>query len=340
MKNIHQYFHGIIDSTLREGLQFHSANYTLEDQITIITLLNNLNVEYIELPNPSCHRLNDDLQKIISLFPNTKFLAHIRNHPSDFHVASQLHLAGINILCTADLDRLASMKKTLQMYLQTLAQNIKQAQSKSLQVRVSVEDYFNQPTQISQHIIEFADSLGVDRIGIADTLGGAMPWNIQQKVTELRKAISADIEVHVHNDLSQATSNALLALQSGANWINTTLLGVGERTGITSLSSLLCSLHVIDPSLTSKYRLTNLTYAEQTMADILGISIPFNMISNPQTGFTHKAGIHLDAIKKHGTQKYELFSPHLIGHQGRRFIVGSPISGKTQLNQLPLTTTS
>jgi isopropylmalate/homocitrate/citramalate synthase len=43
-------------------------------------------------------------------------------------------------------------------------------------------------------------------------------------------------------------SNAIVALQAGANWISTSLLGIGERTGITPLSSLLANILILDPA--------------------------------------------------------------------------------------------
>ena len=95
-----------------------------------------------------------------------------------------------------------------------------------------------------------AESLGVDRIAVADTLGkthGA--GRSSGRIRALRTADRTDIEVHFHNDLGHAVSNALAALQAGANWVSTSLLGIGERTGITPLSSLLVNLYVLDPEI-------------------------------------------------------------------------------------------
>jgi homocitrate synthase len=153
-----------------------------------------------------------------------------------------------------------------------------------------------------------------------------LPWDVFDIVTTLRKEIKTNIGVHLHNDLGHATTNALFALQAGANWIDTTLLGIGERTGITPLSALLTNLYNLTPDLVEKYSLALLTQIEQSMAEILDTTTPFNLITS-KTAFSHKAGIHINGIKKQGAGTYEAIDPEVIGNK-RIVVTGSRISGK------------
>jgi len=235
---------------------------------------------------------------------------------------------GVNILCLADPDRLAGIHVTREEYLSELERNIGTARANGLEVRVGVEDFFGQPVELSREIHERADSLGVRRIAVADTLGKTMSWEVSQRIEDLRGRISADIEVHFHNDLGHSVGNALAALQAGANWVSTTLLGIGERTGITPLSSLLINLHLLDPRATARYGLSLLTEAETFISRTCGIDMPPHLMTNPVNGFAHKAGIHLNAMMKFGPQKYEPVSPGVVGNR-RMLVINTLLSGRT-----------
>lgn len=329
-ERIRQNFRGIIDTTLREGFQFSKANFSLEEQKKIFSYLSEIGVDYIELGNP----VKKEIQAMVLELAkeknkgSSKILFHIRNHECDVKKALESNIDGVNIICTTDPERLALMNTTLQEYISRLEKNIFLAQENNLEVRVSVEDLFNQPFNMALEIYNVAEQLQVERIGASDTLGKAMSWKVYKRIKEMRNLFSMDIEVHFHNDLGHAVSNSLIALQAGANWINTSLLGIGERTGITPLSLLLVNLYMLNPEMTSKYNLKLLTKAENYVSQICNIETPINLITNQTNAFFHKAGIHLNALIKFGPHKYELFPPQLIGNK-RNLIIKSLISGKT-----------
>ena len=59
----------------------------------------------------------------------------------------------------------------------------------------------------------------------------------------MRAAVGCDIEFHVHDDTGCAIANAYIALVSGATHIDTCVLGIGERNGITPLGGFLGRLY-------------------------------------------------------------------------------------------------
>ena len=323
-------FKGIIDSTLREGLQFRKANFTLQEKIQIFEYLVAIGVDYVEVSNPA----NREIQKKIKALVRNrktatpKILSHIRNHAKDLNMAEECGVDGVNILCTADSERISSMGMEKSEYLERLEENILHAKESGLEVRVGVEDFFSQPFSRILEIYNLVERLDVDRIGLADTLGRAMNWEVFRLVRALRGRYSLDLEIHLHNDLGHAVSNAITAVQAGANLVDTSLLGIGERTGITPLSSLLVNLYMLNPELVRRYNFKYLTEAETYVSKICNVEMPLNLVTNPVNGFAHKAGIHLDALMKFGPQKYESFSPALIGNK-RHLIVRSLVSGKT-----------
>ncbi len=328
-------FKGVVDSTLREGLQFSRASFSLDQQKKIFRYLARINVDYVEVGNPIKSEVREMIVEIVRCKKagSPKILAHVRNHKNDLQQAMDCGVDGVNILCTADPERLEAMRRTPSEYLKSLEQNILSSKSLRQEVRVSVEDSFHQPRRLSGMIYDLADALQVERIGLADTLGKSLSWDVYRRVRSLRHRVRADIEGHFHNDLGHSVSNAVSALMAGANWIDTSLLGIGERTGITPLSSLLINLYILDPEIGDRYNLGLLTAAENYISKICHIEMPLNLATNRRNGFAHKAGIHLDALIRFGPHKYEPLEPQVIGN-GRRLLTGSLVSGKTSLAEV------
>lgn len=146
-----------------------------------------------------------------------------------------------------------------------------------IEVRFSGEDSFRSNFDDILALYSTVDSLGAHRVGIADTVGGATWREVDDKLSRLRKAVGCDIETHFHNDTGCAVSNAVTALEAGATHIDTTVLGIGERNGITSLGGLMASLMPTQREyLLGKYNIEKLGSLESMIAEIVGVEIPFN----------------------------------------------------------------
>ncbi|MEI6309735.1 MAG: hypothetical protein WCP58_08855 [bacterium] len=328
-----QHYKGIIDSTLREGRQYRFADFDLAKQIRILAHLAQIGVDRVELGNPVSPQTEAEVRALVEIPDRPPLLCHVRNRQCDLQAAAGCGIDGVNILCTIQPERMRLMNISLEEYLEQLRVNVVFAREHHLEVRVSVEDFFHSDRSQAMHVLQFADQLGVDRVGVADTLGVAMPWDVDLTVRELRRSVQCDIEVHFHNDLGQANSNALSAVRSGANWVDTTLLGIGERIGITALSVFLVSLYQIDPWVCSRYHLQHLTEAENRVATMIQHDVPLNLPTNRDNGFSHKAGIHLHGLIHLGPSLYEPYSPEMIGNT-RHLVVGSAVSGKTTLSDV------
>jgi len=105
----------------------------------------------------------------------------------------------------------------------------------------------------------------------------------------LRGVVSCDIECHFHNDTGCATANAYVALEAGATHIDTSILGIGERNGITPLGGLLARMYAADKEyIKGKYNLEKLRDLENIVAEAVTVSIPFNNYITGYCAFTHK----------------------------------------------------
>ena len=331
-------FSGAIDSTLREGEQFAGAyqnevlvphEFSFEESKNILGLLHTIGIEYAEVCNPLAREMDSHICQLTKLQNRPKLLAHIRNNTRDLQAAVACGVEGVNILTTIDSDRLVSMNHTIDSYLSVLNQVIGQAKEANLEVRVGVEHGFERDPEQTLAIYRQAQLQGVDRISIADTRGQLSHWEVADMVIAIRKEISTPIQVHFHNDFQSAVPNSIQALQSGANFVDTTILGIGERTGITPMSSLLSRLHSM--GIDTGYQIDQITNADSYVANIIGVTVPFNVITAPNA-FTHRAGIHINSIQHQGTSLYEPISASSVGNT-TNFVTGTRISGKTTQTQ-------
>ena len=137
----------------------------------------------------------------------------------------------------------------------------------------------------------------------------ATPRQVYDLVRTLRGVVSCDIETHFHNDTGCAIANAYCALEAGATHVDTSVIGIGERNGITPLGGLMARMIVADREyVKSKYRLEKLKEIEDLVAEAVEVNVPFNNYITGFCAFTHKAGIHAKAILNNPST-YEIINP-------------------------------
>ncbi len=307
----------IIESTLREGEQFVGANFTTEQKLRIAQALDEFGVEYFELTSPVVSpRSYQDLKAIAGLGLRAKILTHIRCNKKDAANALEIdHLDGIDIVIgTASHLRHFSHGKEIPEIIAAAVEVISfvKAQRPDMEVRFSTEDSFRSCRDDLFQVYRAVDEVGVDRVGIADTVGVATPFEVYDLVSSLKAQVRAEIEFHGHNDSGCAIANSYAALAAGAACVDTSVLGIGERNGITPLGGFIARLYALDPKLVRKYNLKMLKRLDEMVAEMVGVDIPFNNYITGITAFTHKAGIHAKAIINEPAT-YEILNPEEFG---------------------------
>ncbi|KAG7286484.1 Saccharopine dehydrogenase [Staphylotrichum longicolle] len=334
----------IIESTLREGEQFANAYFDTETKIKIAKALDAFGVDYIELTSPAAsEQSRKDCEAICKLGLKAKILTHVRCDMRDAKLAVETGVDGLDVVIgTSSFLREHSHGKDMAYIEKTAIEVIEYIKSKGLEVRFSSEDSFRSDLVDLLSLYRAVDKVGVNRVGIADTVGCASPRQVYDLVRTLRGIVSCDIETHFHDDKGCSIANAYCALEAGATHIDTSVLGIGERNGITPLGGLLARMVVTSPEyVKSKYKLHMLKEIEDLVAEAVEINTPFN---NPITGFcafTHKAGIHAKAILNNPST-YEILNPADFGLT-RYVHFASRLTGwnavKTRVGQLGLVMT-
>ncbi|KAM0329383.1 hypothetical protein ACHAQA_004690 [Verticillium albo-atrum] len=329
----------IIESTLREGEQFANAFFDTETKIKIAKALDDFGVDYIELTSPAA----SDCEAICKLGLKAKILTHVRCHMDDARLAVETGVDGVDVVIgTSSFLREHSHGKDMTYIINTAVEVIQFVKSKNLEIRFSSEDSFRSDLVDLLSLYSAVDKVGVHRVGIADTVGCASPRQVYDLVRTLRGVVSCDIETHFHNDTGCAIANAYCALEAGATHIDTSVIGIGERNGITPLGGLMARMIVANHDyVTGKYKLHKLKALEDLVAESVQINIPFNNYITGFCAFTHKAGIHAKAILNNPST-YEIINPADFG-MSRYVHFASRLTGwnaiKSRVEQLGLTMT-
>jgi len=333
--------YSIIESTLREGEQFANAFFSTEQKVTIAQLLDEIGVEYLEVTSPAASPgSRRDCETIAHLGLKAKILTHTRCAMEDARIAVETGVDGIDVLFgTSSLLREFSHGKEIPQIIESAIEVIDYIKSQKLEVRFSSEDSFRSNLVDLLTVYHAVDRIGVNRVGIADTVGVADPRQVFDLVRTLRRVVHCDIEFHGHNDTGCAIANAFCALEAGATHVDVSVLGIGERNGITPLGGFLARMYAHNPEkVKAKYELKLLREVENYVAARVRVDVPFNNYITGYAAFMHKAGIHAKAMLNNPST-YEILNPADFG-LGRYIHVAHRLTGwnaiKDRAEQLEL----
>ncbi|NLX08792.1 MAG: homocitrate synthase [Chloroflexi bacterium] len=320
----------IIESTLREGEQFSTAAFSTGEKLEIAGLLDAFGVEMIEMTSPVVSPQSEaDIRAVVGAGLNTRILTHVRCHRDDALRALDTGVHGLDIVIgTSPLLMQHSHGKSIQQIIDTASEvlTLVRAQAPDIILRFSTEDTFrSRESDLLRVYLAVADLGVVNRLGVADTVGVALPQQVYAMVNQLVRLTGLDVEFHGHNDSGSAIANACAALDGGATHVDTTVLGIGERNGITPLGGLIARLYTLDRAYVQKYRLDLLPIIDQRVAELCGIEIPFSNYITGSNAFCHKAGIHAKAVLG-DPSTYEIIQPQDFG-LNRQVPIGHRLTG-------------
>ncbi len=319
----------ILDSTLREGEQYVGAFFTLEQRLTIARLLDALGVTFIEVPSPiTSSSARQTARVLCESGLHAHIVAHVRCVEADVQAALDTEVFGLNLFygTSAELREYSHGRRINRMLAEVLPL-IQSIRSAGRYVRFSAEDAFRSDLLDLLTVLDAVVDAGVQRIGLPDTVGIATPRQVEQLVRLCKERYPhVGIEFHGHNDTGCAVANTFAALEAGADCLDVTVIGIGERNGIAPLSGLIAQLYIHHPEMLETYDLKQLAPLDMFVSECLGLPIPFNMPITAPGAFTHRAGIHTKAVLRN-PRTYEVLIPSDFGLM-RYIDVGSRLTGR------------
>lgn len=311
----------VYDTTLRDGEQTPGVCLRTPEKLKIARKLDELRLHQIEAGFPVVSREEKrSVQAIAGENLDAQILALCRTKKEDIDTALDCNVDGIiTFLGTSNLHLKHKLKVSQEDALNICMNSIEYAKEHGLFVAFSAEDATRTDLDFLKNIYRRAQSYGADRVHIADTVGAISPQGMGYLVGELKKEIDIEIALHCHNDFGMALSNSIAGLLAGASAVSTTVNGIGERAGNTSLEELVMTLLLIygvdlDFNISVFYELS------QIVEELTNMKVPDNKPIVGKNVFRHESGIHVDAVIEEPLT-YEPFLPELIGHQ-RRIVLG------------------
>jgi 2-isopropylmalate synthase len=142
---------------------------------------------------------------------------------------------------------------------------------------------------------------GARRVCLADTVGHATPDGVRALVRFVRDEIIApsgeDVQLdwHGHRDRGLGLANCLAAIESGADRVHGTALGIGERVGNTEMDLLLINLRLLGAH---QHDLSRLPEYSRLASRACGVPIPPSYPVLGEDAFRTGTGVHAAAIIK------------------------------------------
>lgn len=295
------------DSTLREGLDVPGVILNASQKKEIISKLHEVGLPEVELVSPG--RFANDLEDLRQIGPAAaamKFSGLVySSNPAwrDQIREAKTLLNRLDILVPLPDSRppLGREEK-----LRCMLEVLDMAGEAIAEVGVG----FPHATQVEPRFVlsmcRAATQAGAKRITLYDTNGSADPWLVASLVEQVRKEIGAEICFHAHNDLGMATANSLAAVRAGADCLDVTVNGLGDRAGNASLEQVVMALHARGVSL--GLRLDLLGDLSKTVAALTRIPVSKLAPVVGQFAFRHKSPGHLNV-----PELFEPFDPGLVG---------------------------
>lgn len=334
----------IFDTTLRDGEQSPGASMTIDEKLRIAFQLEKLNVDVIEAGFPIASEGDfEAVKRIAQTLTGPEISGLCRANDKDIDCAwNALKYAGERgrihtFLATSDIHMKYKLKMSEQQVIDTAVAGVRRAAAYTANVEFSAEDAARTRLPFLAQVVEAVIDAGARVINIPDTVGYTIPSEFGAIIRYLKQHVrnidGAILSVHCHNDLGLAVANSLAAVEAGAEQVECTINGIGERAGNCSLEEVVMALrtrHDILP-FTTRVNTEHIYATSKLLSTVTGIMVQPNKAIVGANAFAHEAGIHQHGVMMEKTT-YEIMTPESIGLTQNKLVLGKH-SGRHAFNQ-------
>lgn len=324
----------LYDSTLRDGGQTSTINFTANDKRKIAIELDKLGIDYIEGGWPGANQTDTEFFSDLPKLKNSKFTAFgmTSRHsidPKNDKALNNLISSNVPSICIVgkswDFHLKYALNITEEQNFEMISNSISHIKANNKEAIFDAEHFFDgykSNPKFSLKCLEYAFNAGARWLVLCDTNGGTLPDEIYNIILEVKKTIpNINLGIHCHNDSGLAVANSIAAVKAGARQIQGTLNGLGERCGNANLITLIPSLMIkmdFDIGI-SEENLKNLCTISHFLDDLLNKPRDNFAPFVGKFAFAHKGGLHVSAINKN-SKSYEHINPNLVGNKRRIMI--------------------
>jgi 2-isopropylmalate synthase len=330
-----------LDTTLRDGEQSPGCSMNVNEKLKMAHALEELGVNVIEagfaIASDGDYRAIKAISQEIRV-PVIASLARARRE--DIETAaraldearrSRIHI----VLASSDIHLDFKLKITRAEALEQADSSIRLACKYFDEVEFSPEDATRTDPDFLCQMVAAAIDAGASIINLPDTVGYSVPSEYGAIFTMLRSRIpqAADVTLssHCHNDLGMAVANTLAAVAAGAQQVECTINGIGERAGNAALEEVAAAMLVRRDKYpcTHSIVLDRLYPTSQLLSEIISFGPSPNKAVVGSNAFAHEAGIHQHGLLANPLT-YEIMNPSSVGVPNHRMVLGKH-SGRSAL---------
>ncbi|MGU3396788.1 2-isopropylmalate synthase [Priestia aryabhattai] len=318
----------MFDTTLRDGEQVPGAKLNLYEKLEVAQQLKKLKVDIIEAGFPSSSAGDFNAVKEIAMkignTDDTIITALARAVKADIDAVynsvkyAEKPLIHI-VLGASDIHVEKKFGKSKSQILDLGVDAVKYAKTLLPEVQYSTEDASRSDFEYLWATIEAVVKAGATIINVPNTVGYAEPEEFGELIFKINNRLKnlndkVLLSVHCHNDLGMATANTLAAIKNGADKVECTINGIGERAGNAALEEVVMAINTRS-SVYNAY--TNINTKEimntsRLVSSLMGLDVQVNKAITGDNAFAHSSGIHQDGLLK-ARDAYEIISPIEVG---------------------------
>ncbi|MCB9358178.1 MAG: 2-isopropylmalate synthase [Calditrichaeota bacterium] len=333
------------DTTLRDGEQTPFVVFSVKQKLEIARALSDLGIDIIEAGFPAAAESEQEALRLISKELREPVIAGLaRCRKGDIEVTAKA-LDGANkprisiVLPISDRHLSASLRLSRPQALESISEAVAFAKTFVGDVEfIATDATRTAESDLLASLLAAAES-GATTVVVADTVGCGLPEEMKSLFQRVRAAIplSVKLGIHCHNDFGLATANSLAALEGGADQVEGTINGLGERAGNTALEevAMILKYHGSILRLKSDINTTQILETSRLVREVSGVTVQPNKALVGQNAFLHAAGMHQQAMLA-DPLTFEPLSPAEVGGEAAledRIIFGKFL-GKNGLKRL------
>lgn len=327
------------ETTLRDGEQTPGVNLFPTEKVQIAQALADMGFDTLDVGFPVSSKGEfEAVQAVARSVRNTSIMAIARANPRDIDVCWEALRDGespaiIPFIGVSPIHREAKLNKSKAEIKEMIVGAIKHARQYTSQVDFAFEDAFRTEPDYLVELCQAAVEAGVRFCTIPDTVGYATPWEFAQLVKKLKDEVpSVRLSAHCHNDLGLAVANSLAAVMHGAERVDCSFNGLGERAGNAATEEVVMALMTRKDffDIELKIDTTKITETSRLISNLTGMKPQWTKPIVGANAFAHGAGIHQDGMLK-DRRTYEIMTPESVGLSSTRLAVHK-LSGRAGFN--------
>ncbi|MFH0968632.1 MAG: 2-isopropylmalate synthase [Methanobacteriota archaeon] len=309
----------VFDTTLRDGEQTPGVSFTTADKIEIARQLSGIGVRVIEAGVPASSEEEFSTVRAIAAEGLDAIVCGLaRSVKGDIDRCIDADVDMVHVFIpTSEVQRIHTIRKTHEEVVAITGDIVRYARDHSDKVLFSAMDATRTGLPELIEVFEAAVGAGATAINVPDTVGIATPTSMHALISALRERFTCTIDVHCHNDFGMATANTISAVEAGADQVQVTVNGIGERAGNADLA---CTTMIIESIFGYNTGIVTerLVETSRMVSRFSSLMVPLNWPVTGEYAFSHESGIHAQGVLEHAsTFEPGIMTPEMVGHRRR-----------------------